>query len=292
VEYGPRFEEGAAACGIETKRVPIPELLSSEPYLNPEAKIAFTVPDGTFDPLRLAFAFAASAQKYGVKFFPFHEVEGFIMDQSRRITGVKTWNRANDQRIDFKADIVINATGAWAGKIADFAGIHVPVKPTPGIMVAVEKRFSNKTINRLSLPGDGDIILPQRRMMVIGTTSFEISDVDYIPIDREQIQMMVDVGSELIPAIKQTAFRGIYMSSRPLIAAGMEARSLARTFKAYDHEEKDHVGGLLSIIGGKATTSRAMAEKTVDIVCQKFGINVQCQTKDHVLESYRSYYRE
>jgi glycerol-3-phosphate dehydrogenase len=292
VEYSKKFLEGAAACGIPTKEISVTELLKLEPQINPKVIKAYSVPDGTFEPLRLAFAFAASAQKYGAKFFPYHEVEEIVLDNSKKVTGIKTWNRTNNKKVNFEADMVINATGAWAGKIAKMANIHVPVKPTPGIMVTVAKRLTNTTINRLNIPDDGDIVLPQRRMAVIGTTSFEIEDVDYIPINEEQIQMMVDRGSELLPEIKNTPFRGVFMSSRPLIGAGMEARSIARTFKCYDHEESDKVGGLISIIGGKATTSRGMAEKTADLVCKKFGLSIECQTKNQPLVSYRKYYQQ
>jgi glycerol-3-phosphate dehydrogenase len=292
VEYSKKFLEGAAACGIPTKEISVSELLKVEPQINPKVIKAYSVPDGTFEPLRLAFAFAASAQKYGAKFFPYHEVEEIVLDNSKKVTGIKTWNRTNNKKVNFEADMVINATGAWAGKIAKMANIHVPVKPTPGIMVTVAKRLTNTTINRLNIPDDGDIVLPQRRMAVIGTTSFEIEDVDYIPINEEQIQMMVDRGSELLPEIKNTPFRGVFMSSRPLIGAGMEARSIARTFKCYDHEESDKVGGLISIIGGKATTSRGMAEKTADLVCKKFGLSIECQTKNQPLVSYRKYYQQ
>jgi glycerol-3-phosphate dehydrogenase len=292
VEYSQKFLEGAAACGIPTKEISVSDLLKVEPQINHKVIKAYSVPDGTFEPLRLAFAFAASAQKYGAKFYPYHEVEEIVLDNSKKVTGIKTWNRTNNKKVNFDADMVINATGAWAGKIAKMANIHVPVKPTPGIMVTVAKRLTNTTINRLNIPDDGDIVLPQRRMAVIGTTSFEIEDVDYIPINEEQIQMMVDRGSELLPAIKNTPFRGVFMSSRPLIGAGMEARSIARTFKCYDHEESDKVGGLISIIGGKATTSRGMAEKTADLVCKKFGLSIECQTKNQPLVSYRKYYQQ
>ena len=105
---------------------------------------AYSVPDGTFEPLRLAFAFAASAQKYGAKFFPYHEVEEIVLDNSKKVTGIKTWNRTNNKKVNFEADMVINATGAWAGKIAKMANIHVPVKPTPGIMVTVAKRLTTQ----------------------------------------------------------------------------------------------------------------------------------------------------
>ncbi len=116
-----KFLEGAAACGIPTEEIPVSDLLKMEPEINPKVIKAYSVPDGTFEPLRLAFAFAASAQKYGAKFFPYHEVEEIILDNSKRVTGILAWNRTNNTRVKFEADMVINATGAWAGKIAKMA---------------------------------------------------------------------------------------------------------------------------------------------------------------------------
>jgi len=170
------------------------------------------------------------------------------------------------------------------------AGADVPVKPTPGIMVAYDKRLCERVINRLCPPADGDIALPQRRMMVVGTTSFEVTDLDYIPVVEEQIQQMFDRAIELIPAIAHTKARGIYMATRPLIGAGTTGRSLARTFKCFDHKESHNIDGLVTITGGKATTLRLMAEKTVDLVCKKLGLSIACTTQDTPLVSYRQFY--
>jgi glycerol-3-phosphate dehydrogenase len=91
------------------------------------------------------------------------------------VTGVQVWDRT-DQPVTYelRGDIVINATGAWAGQITRMAGIEWPVTPTPGVMVAYDQRLINRVINRLCPPGDGDILIPQRRMVCIGTTSFEV----------------------------------------------------------------------------------------------------------------------
>jgi glycerol-3-phosphate dehydrogenase len=167
--------------------------------------------------------------------------------------------------------------------------VNVPIKPTPGVMVAFDKRLTDRAINRLNVPGDGDIALPQRRMVVVGTTSFEVTDLDYIPVVADQVQMMVDRGAEMIPGIRQCAMRGAYMSSRPLIDAGGDARSIARTFKCFDHTENG-VGGFVTITGGKATTCRGMAERTADVVCAKMGISAACVTKDTPLHSYRQFH--
>jgi glycerol-3-phosphate dehydrogenase len=79
------------------------------------------------------------------------------------------------------------------------------------------------------------------------------------------------------------------MSARPLIGTSLEGRSLSRTFRCYDHLEEG-VAGLVTITGGKATTCRAMAEKTADLVCKKLGIQATCTTKEVTLDSYRNYY--
>jgi glycerol-3-phosphate dehydrogenase len=76
-----------------------------------------------------------------------------------------------------------------------------------------------------------------------------------------------------------------------LVGGGESGRSLARTFKCFDHQETDGIGGFVTITGGKATTCRAMAETTVDVVSRKLGITAPCVTKDLPLISYRAFYR-
>lgn len=104
--------------------------------------------------------------------------------------------------------------------------------------------------------------------------------------------MMIDRGSAMIPGIREAKIRGVYMSSRPLIGAGAAGRSLTRTFKTYDHEETDGVAGIVSVIGGKATTCRLMAEKVSDLICQKLGVRADCSTKELPLPSYRKFFQQ
>lgn len=290
VEYAQDWTAGCEACEIPYKQLTPKEALELEPNINPEVKIAYLVPDGTFDPLRLAMAFAATAKSNGAKFRLYTEVTKLIVDGKGNVTGVAVEDRTSGEKGELYADVVVNATGAWAGEIAEMAGANVPVMPTPGVMVAYDQRFVERAINRLNKPGDGDIVLPQRRMAVVGTTSFEVEDVDYIPVVDDQVQLMLERAVELIPAIQHSKMRGAYMATRPLIGAGTTGRSVARTFKCFDHKESDSIDGFVTITGGKATTLRVMAEKTSDIVCHKLGLDVACQTADLPLLSYRQYY--
>lgn len=291
VAYGDQFAKGAVECDIDIEELTPSQALKLEPNINPGLLRAFRVPDGAFDPLRLALAFAATAKRFGAKFHPYCEVKKLLQEESGRVFGIQYLNRHENQHHETQADVVINATGAWAGRITTMANLDVPVRPTPGVMVAYDQRLVQRVINRLCIPDDGDILVPQRRMVLIGTTSFDHEDVDYIPVYQEQINMMHQRAAELVPAVKQAQMRGAWMSARPLISSGGDARSLTRTFKCFDHEDQG-VPGFFTITGGKATTCRLMAEKAADLVCTKTGISAACGTRDMVLDSYRQYYNE
>ncbi len=290
VEYAVKFEAGAQKCHIPIEKLTGKQLRDIEPAISEKTIMAYSVPDGTFDPLRLAWGFGAGARQFGAKFHTYCQVDTMEVDGQKKVGKIHVIDRKTGKEIIFQADMVINATGAWAGRIAAMVGVNVDVKPTPGVMVAVDQRLTQTVINRLNEPDDGDIVLPQRRMLVIGTTSFDAEDVDYIPLDDEQTELMIERGSEMIPGIRSANTRGIYMSSRPLIGASMAGRSLTRTFKTLDHEDLDGLKGFVSIIGGKATTCRAMAEHVSDMVCKKLGITSECQTKELVLPSYRKFF--
>jgi glycerol-3-phosphate dehydrogenase len=290
VEYADGWVACCGECNIPVEKLTAEETLKLEPNVNPDVKFAYKVPDGTFDPLRLALAFAATAKSNGAKFQLYTEVTELIIDGQGNVTGVNIDDRTTGEKRELHADVVVNATGAWAGEIAEMAGANVPVRPTPGVMVAFDQRFVQRAINRLNKAGDGDIVLPQRRMVVVGTTSFEVEDVDYIPVVSDHVELMLERGAALVPAIRNSKMRGAYMATRPLIGAGLTGRSIARTFKCFDHKESDSVDGFVTITGGKATTLRRMAEKTSDIVCHKLGITEVCTTAELPLLPYRQYY--
>lgn len=288
--YAEAFEPACEAAGIELHKISPKQALELEPNLNPQLRLAYLVPDATFDPLRLALAFAATAKANGAQFRFYTQVTGLVLDGQGNVAGVQVWDRTNGWRGELRADVVVNATGAWAGEITAMGGAHVPISPTPGVMVAYDRRLVERAINRLTKPSDGDIVLPQRRLVVVGTTSFSAENLDYIPVFKDQVQLMLEKGAEMVPGLRQTRERGAYMATRPLIGASAPGRSISRTFKCYDHKETDNVDGFVTITGGKATTLRAMAEKTADVVCQKLGVSAPCRTKEVKLLSYRKFY--
>jgi len=289
MNYLPRLVQGCLACEIPHRQMTGDEARHLEPYLSPEVKAAVWVPDGVFEPMRMCMSFLATAKSNGAKVLPYHQVEELIME-GKRVTGVRVWDRIDNQRSDLRADIVVNASGAWAEEIAAMAGIDVPVVPTPGVMVSMTGRYTQHVINRCNQSSDGDIVVPQRETSIIGTSSWTVENPDYIDIPEEHVNKLLDRGSQMLPALKQVRPRGIFVVARPLIGKkGQDEREISRTFECFDHAS-DGVEGIVTISGGKTTTARAMAEKTVDQVCRKLSVTAPCTTRDTVLKSYRTYY--
>jgi glycerol-3-phosphate dehydrogenase len=171
------------------------------------------------------------------------------------------------------------------------AGVDVPIRPSPGVMLALRGRLCNMVVNRLHESGDGDIIVPQRGLSVVGTSSWVVEDPDDLGVPEDHVQLMYEKGSELIPQVNTAPFRAVWSAARPLIGPRGEdtGRELSRTFQCFDHAAEG-VEGFVTITGGKATTLRGMAEATADVVCQKLGVDAACRTRDTVLLPHTAYY--
>ncbi len=286
--YREPFLDACRTAGIGVRELTAAEALALEPALNPALRCAVEVPDGVYDPLHLCLAFLATAAHNGAVVRPYHEVEELVI-RGHTVEGAIVRDRCTGERRHIEADVVINATGPWADRLAGMAGLDVPVTPTAGVMVAVAGRSVDRVINRLEPPSDGDIVLPQRRTVVIGTSSWAVENPDHIDIPAEHIELMFRRGKELVPRIDPADERGVFAVARPLIGRpGDSGRELSRTFECFDHAA-DGVEGFVTISGGKTTTARAMAEKTVDVVCAKLAVESPCRTRDVPLASYREY---
>ncbi|NPA30479.1 MAG: FAD-dependent oxidoreductase [Chloroflexi bacterium] len=288
--YYDDFMEGCAATGIPTRTLSREEALRLEPNLNPDLKLAVQVPDGTMDAMRLPLRFLATAKHNGARVLPYHQVTELVF-QGRAVAGVRGRDHARNRDFTLTADLVVNAAGPWAEHIARLAGVDVPVVPSPGVLVAVYGRWTHMVINRLHRAGDGDIVVPQRTLSVIGTSSWVVDDPDHLDVPEEHIRLMYEKGAEMIPALAQAPMRAAWAAARPLVGSRQaeSGRELSRTFKVFDHADEG-VEGFVTIVGGKATTARAMAEVTADLVVRKLGLDAPCRTREVVLLPHTAYY--
>jgi glycerol-3-phosphate dehydrogenase len=283
LEYRGPFLEACFACGIPVEEISTARALEMEPRLNPRLLAAIRIPDGVFDPYRFTLSFIATARKNGATFLPFTEVTG--LDPIRGQVTVR--RPAQGDSIIIGCDVIVNAAGPWASNIAEMAGVSLALEPSAGVMVIVGERFCNMVINVLAPPDDGDIIVPQRNTSILGTTSWTVADPDHIVIPEEHVTRLLELADWIIPGTSRAPVRGVMAAARPLIKDPIgQGRSASRTYRCYDHVE-DGALGFFSIIGGKTTTARHMAEKMSDMLCARLGLEAPCRTRSEPLLSHR-----
>jgi glycerol-3-phosphate dehydrogenase len=292
MEYYDDFVKACAGCGIPAQELTREQALALEPNLNPSLKAAVRVPDATMDAMRMPLRFFATAKRNGADLRNYVEVLDLVVND-RVVSGAVVRDHVTGKVAEISADIVVSATGPWSEKVAGMAGVDVPIRPSPGVMLALRGRLCNMVVNRMHRSGDGDIIVPQRALSIVGTSSWTVDDPEELDVPEDHVQRMYEEGAKLIPDVARAEFRSAWSAARPLIGSRGDAdtgRELSRTFKTYDHAETDGVEGFVTITGGKATTLRGMAELCADIVCRKLGVEADCRTRETVLAPHTEVY--
>ncbi|HMQ29290.1 MAG TPA: anaerobic glycerol-3-phosphate dehydrogenase subunit GlpA [Chloroflexaceae bacterium] len=291
-DYGDIFVANCHKTGVPVQEISVAEMLRREPNLNPRISRVFEVPDGSADSFLATHSTAQSAAEHGAKIWNYHNVID-IVREGDRVTGAIVEDLRSGERKHIACAYVLNASGAWAGKIAAMAGVTVTVLPGKGTMVAMNHRMINTVVNRCKLPADGDIIVPIHTVAVIGTTDVHVPDPDVFGIEPEEIELMLSEGEKLVPGFRQYRALRAWAGVRPLYKDKDVAndRDIPRTFKLLDHEQRDGVAGIFSIVGGKWTTYRLMAEDSVDEIARRLGNTRPCRTAEEPLPVPRTEHR-
>ena len=266
-----KFLKALDDSGIEHREVDLPELRRVEPALSASVRSAVSVPDRVVDPFRLFLGVATLEKAKGARFLLNTEVTG--VDGKSMV--VKT------DRGEISSKLLVNAAGPWTNKVSRMYGREPSIIPAIGLMLVYDGRLVEHVINRMRPPSDGDILLPFYAKSILGTTAQVVEDIDKVDIEDDDVQYLVEEGSAMVPALRERKYSRLYWSARPLPKGG-SARSTTRDFEVIDD------GNILTVIGGKLSTSRLMAEKVSDSVCQKLGLKSECATKETMIPSLES----
>ncbi len=271
-QYVADFPHLCEKCGIPAQALSVDEAREFEPGLSVKLIAAYRVDDGAIDPFALCRENIAQAQSLGSTLLLHTEVIGF-KKQGNHITRTLLRDRLTGTESAIEADIVVNAAGAWVGKIAGMAGISIHMLYSKGTLLVTGHRFTTHVVNRLRAPHDGDILVPGGSVSILGTTSIRVESPDVTLPTFPELDLLVNEGAAMLPALKNTRYVRSYAGVRPLLDLenGVNDRSVSRGFSLLDHSE-DGLENFFSIPGGKLTTYRFMAEKTGDVICDRLGV--------------------
>ncbi|MCL4265105.1 MAG: anaerobic glycerol-3-phosphate dehydrogenase subunit A [Anaerolineae bacterium] len=282
--FGDRFMQGCRDTAVPCEEISIAQMLREEPHLNPQISRCFRVPDGSADSFLATQSVAALAQAHGAQILHYYEVKQLIR-QGDRVIGALCYDLVKDEDVTIQADLVVNAAGAWAGKIAHTAEVEVNVRAGKGTMIAASYRIVNTVVNRCKMPADGDIIVPVHTVSIIGTTDEGVPDPEHFAIEPWEVQLMMQEAAKIVPGWHDLRMLRCWGGVRPLYQETKVAdtRDVTRAYTLLDHETRDEVAGFITITGGKWTTYRQMAQVTVDRVCEKLGTARPCTTHETVV---------
>jgi glycerol-3-phosphate dehydrogenase len=289
--YAGKFVEGCAASGIPTEELSAAESHRREPLLAPDVKLAFAVPDGGIDSWALLRSMAADAEARGSRVLVRHPMVG-VVREGDRITAVRVHDQVAGEDRLIGCQWVVNAAGAWAGEIGRMAGVPIRMIAGKGVMVVMASRYVRGVVNACRKPADGDIIVPQHEVAILGTTSVQVDSPDDITVAPADVDRMIDMCAQMVPSLASGRVLRAFAGSRPLYqpesadgggSGGGDTREVSRTFTVLDHASRDGLANMLSIVGGKLTTCRQMAEALVDRLAERMGVTEPCRTATEVL---------
>lgn len=281
-DYVPTWLAGCAAAGIPTEPVDLADLRREEPGVSPDVVEAYRTPDGAVDAFRLIPGNVAGAAALGAQVLTYRRVAGLLMSRNG-VVGVRMYNLLTGMQEYLEAEVVINAAGAWAGQVTAMAGIQLDMVADRGALVVYHGRLSSQVLLRLRPPDNADAFVPTGSVTILGTTAVPVRGPEDLRIPPGDVDELLRTGAELVPAAATARVLRAFAGVRPLFrvpGAGGHTRDLPRTFQVVDHEAVHGVPGLISVLGGKLTTYRLMAEQAVDMAARKLGVTAPCRTAD------------
>jgi glycerol-3-phosphate dehydrogenase len=273
------------------------ETLSRAPGLNPRGlRGAALYHDCQVEyPERLVLENALEARDHGAVVLTHARVTR-LLAESNAARGVEFTDRLTNASVVARGRAVVNAAGPWVDEvlrgldpplrrlIGGTKGSHVVVSPfagAPDVALYIEARCDHRPV----------FVLPWNGLYLIGTTDicFE-GNPDDARADEHEIEYLLGEVNRAVPDAKLTRERIHYLYSgvRPLprVEQGAEA---AITRRHILHHHAARTRGLFSVVGGKLTTYRSLAEQAVDAVLRELGRAAPaCATAETPLPGGRS----
>lgn len=285
-DYVKLWVEANRKVGIPVEEIPVAKALEMEPFLSKDIEAAFLTPDGALDPFVMVVDIVADAVSRGAKVLTYHKAVKILKSQNR-VTGAVVQNSITGEEIEIRAKMVVNSSGPWSGQVASLAEVPLHMINNRGMLVIFAHRFNKHGIFRLRKPGDAEAFIPTRNVTLFGTTGINTDDPDDTSLDRQEMIGMLREGMPLVPKIFEMRLIRAFSGNRPLYqengADDPSGRNVTRGMALLDHQNRDGLEGFITITGGKLTTFRYMAEKTVDLVCEKLGVSAKCTTHEEVV---------
>lgn len=236
-------------------------------------------------PERLTLAFLKSAIHYGAKVSNYTKVEDFFIPEGNKVSGIVVRDLVNNKSHTLKGKLTINCTGPWADivlKVAKKGDSHDKIRRSEGIHLIVKDIINKQAVGTMTKAGHF-FLIPWRGHSLIGTTDKEYPGTpEEYHVTRQSIQELLDTVNMDFGNNNPIQYSDVlftYGGLRPLLdAKGEDVHTTTRKYEIYDHSDEG-LPGLITVEGGKYTTSRNLAENVLKTVEKRLGGKLgKCKT--------------
>jgi len=226
--------------------------------------------DGQFDDTRLLIHMVATASDHGATLLNYAPVIEITKGEDGFADGVVFIDEESGRQFKVAARVVINATGIFADRVRRMTEPDAKqmTAPSQGIHLVFERSFLRADA-AIMVPhtSDGRVLfaIPWHQHTVVGTTDTPIQEPSYEPLPfEEEIEFILDTAAQFLsrPPTRKDIL-SVYVGIRPLVKMQGEGNGKTSTLSR-DHTIHIDSAGLITILGGKWTTYRHMAEDCVN----------------------------
>lgn len=240
-----------------------------------DLKEGFIYYDGQTNDARLTMAILRTAVQYGATVANYAEVTSFLTENGK-VCGAHVRDNLGGQQIVVRARHIVNATGVFAEEVEALteAGSLVQVEPSKGVHLVFSREDVQIGDDAVVLPETDDkrilFLVPWQSRAVFGTTDTGSGDLDHPTATQADIDYLLHhLNRYLSVNLTTDDIISVYAGYRPLLRARSNAHSTARLSRT--HAVLQNESGLVTIVGGKLTTYRRMAQDTVDVLSRRDG---------------------
>ena len=226
--------------------------------------------DGQFDDARMAVSLALTADQEGATLLNYVEVTGLEKEKDM-LKGIQITDSINGSKKTIKAKVVVNATGVFSDQIIrmDQPEAKPMIRPSQGVHLVIDKSFLQGD-HAIMVPHttDGRVLfaVPWNGQVVVGTTDTPIDDAleEPIPMEEEIDFILENASAYMTKKPHRKDVKSVFVGLRPLAATNNNKESTKEVSR--HHKIIVSTSGLVSVLGGKWTTYRKMAEDAVNTI--------------------------
>ena len=257
------------------------QALKLEPALQPEGlRAAGLYADCQMDDARLCLVNILQAVEHGAVCCNYVRFRAFLKTDQRPCGAIGEDVRTG-RAYAIQARVVVNATGPWADRIRRFSDAKCPERlaPTKGIHLVLPRAGLRHGlfIQGRRAAGRMLFVLPWGQQTLVGTTESPVgTSLEHLHASAEEVGYLLSEFNRVLPQarMREQDIVGTFAGARPLLGFSGSPQAASREHRL----EIDRLG-LVSVLGGKYTTSRRMAQQTVDVVVRRYRLAARrCQT--------------